>query len=193
VKINSVRFVRSGVKKDHYPPPICPEVAVFGRSNAGKSSLINSLVGRHNLAETSRRPGRTKVINFYLVNESLYLTDLPGYGYAKVPEEVRQSWSQMVDCYLRERENLRFLLFLADIRRDLGVEELDWCQRFDELSLPFVLVLTKADACKVQERFRRLREMEGLKRKHLMAIVDFSIREGAGKKALWAIISKIFS
>lgn len=188
MKILSVRFIRSAISETQYPPPIYPEVAIFGRSNAGKSSLINSLVNRRGLAIVGQKPGRTQAINFYLVNEGLYVTDLPGYGYARVPEKVKVYWSNMVQRYFEERNNLKLVLFLSDIRREMDKEDLAWCGRFADLSLPFVIVLTKADKCKAHERQRIVREMTDLWSDRALGVIGFSIHDGLGKKALWMII-----
>lgn len=190
MKISSVRFICSGTTKNHYPPPIFLEIAVFGRSNAGKSSLINNLVGRHNLAAVSQNPGRTKALNFYLVNENLYLADLPGYGYAKVSVDMRKGWGRMVENYFRQRENLALILFLSDIRRTLDDEERAWCEFFHSLAKPFIYVLTKADLFKISERTARLKEVKALGHEHMLDVIDFSIREARSKKTLWAAISK---
>ena len=103
MNIKSAEFVTSAVKPSQYPPPGLPEIAFAGRSNVGKSSLINALLGRKNLVKTGSRPGRTQTINFFLINDSFYFVDLPGYGYAKVPMAVRKSWGPMVEKYLKTR------------------------------------------------------------------------------------------
>ncbi|MBU4425956.1 MAG: ribosome biogenesis GTP-binding protein YihA/YsxC, partial [Proteobacteria bacterium] len=113
-----VVFLISAFLENQYPPPDRPEIAFAGRSNVGKSSLMNVLVNRKNLARTSSRPGRTQSINFFTVGNQLYLVDLPGYGYAKVPIKVKKSWQHMVETYLRERSNLRAVIVILDIRRD---------------------------------------------------------------------------
>ena len=100
MKIQSARFLKSGTAPQHYPSPDFPEVAFAGRSNVGKSSLINVLVNRKGLAKTSNTPGRTQVLNFFVINEKWYFTDLPGYGYAKVPESVKRFWGPMVEEFL---------------------------------------------------------------------------------------------
>jgi len=145
MKIRSATFVKSAVMPEHYPPDLLPEVAIAGRSNVGKSSLINTLLGRRRLAKTSTTPGRTQLLNFFLVNEALMLVDLPGFGYAKVPPTVRQSWGPMVERYLASRTCLRGVLLLLDLRREPGVEERGLIVRFRQQALPCRVILTKAD------------------------------------------------
>ncbi|MBW2169453.1 MAG: ribosome biogenesis GTP-binding protein YsxC, partial [Deltaproteobacteria bacterium] len=111
-------FIISAFSENQYPPPDMEEVAFAGRSNVGKSSLINVLVNRKGLARTSSTPGRTQSINFFSVGESLYIVDLPGYGFARVPINVKKSWHNMVETYLRTRSNLKAVVVILDIRRD---------------------------------------------------------------------------
>lgn len=118
MKILSAEFIKSATAPPHYPEGVFPEVAFVGRSNVGKSSLINVLVGQKNLAKTSNTPGRTQLINFFLINHHYVFVDLPGYGFARVPEAVRRNWGPMVETYLKERPNLRLVILIMDIRRD---------------------------------------------------------------------------
>ena len=128
-----VEFLKSAFKEGHYPPPDKPEVAFAGRSNVGKSSLINVLVNRKKLARTSSRPGRTQAINFFCINNQLSLVDLPGYGYARVPLEVKKSWGKMVETYLRKRGNLKAVVVILDIRRDPNTGDMDLLDEFFDL------------------------------------------------------------
>src|SRR5687768_5104617 len=116
MKITSAEFVRSVVVAAQYPKALLPEVAFAGRSNVGKSSLINTLLHRRGLAKTSGTPGKTQTINFFVINERFLLVDLPGYGYAKVPRQVQAGWRSMVETYLRERQFLRAVVHIVDIR-----------------------------------------------------------------------------
>ncbi len=129
MKILSAEFVLSAKEPAHYPPAVLPEIAFAGRSNVGKSSLINTLLNRKGLARTSNTPGRTQEINFFRVNDRFAFIDLPGYGYAKVPESIRKQWGPMVETYLRERDTLRLVVLILDVRRDPSEEDLqliDW-------------------------------------------------------------------
>ena len=113
--IKTAEFIKSAIKPGHYPPDGLPEIAFGGRSNVGKSTLINTLLNRKHLVKTSSTPGRTQLINFFLINSEFYLVDLPGYGYAKVPLRIRKQWGPMVETYLARRSNLRGVVFLLDI------------------------------------------------------------------------------
>jgi GTP-binding protein len=141
----SARFVTSAAQPSDFPPPTLPEVAVVGRSNVGKSSLINALVGRPGLARTSRTPGRTRLINWFAIEERFYLVDLPGYGYAEVSRATRESWRPLIESYLAERASLAGVLLLIDIRRGVQDEELDFVPWLAQRSMPVVVALTKAD------------------------------------------------
>ena len=115
--IKSAEFVTSAVKPDQYPPESLPEIAFAGRSNVGKSSLINTLINRRRLVKTSSRPGRTQLLNFFIINDAFHMVDLPGYGYAKVPESVRRQWGPMIERYLTDRQTLRAVVLIVDTRR----------------------------------------------------------------------------
>ncbi len=140
-------FVTSAASPKDFPPPTLPEFAVVGRSNVGKSSLINALVGQDGLARTSRTPGRTQLINWFHVaaQPSFHLVDLPGYGYAKVPVGMKDSWKPLIESYLSERTTLAGVLLLIDIRRGPEAEELDFVPWLAERQVPLVVALTKAD------------------------------------------------
>ena len=127
--IKSSEFVTSAVKPSQYPEALHPEAAFAGRSNVGKSSLINTLVNRKRLVKTSSTPGRTQLINFFSVNDRLSLVDLPGYGYAKVPASVTRNWGPMIETYLKGRETLKAVVLIMDVRRIPRIEEqnfIDW-------------------------------------------------------------------
>jgi GTP-binding protein len=145
MKIKSAKFVKSATSPEHYPRDGRPEIAFMGRSNVGKSSLINSLLGVKGLARTSNTPGRTQLVNFFLINESFYFVDLPGYGYARVPSAVKREWGPMVDKYLATRPNLVLSIVITDSRHeptDLDLQMKEWLEAKGK---PFVIVATKAD------------------------------------------------
>lgn len=139
------RFVLSAPKLEHIPPAAFPEFAFIGRSNVGKSSLINALINRHGMAKTSVTPGRTQMLNFFLLAERLMLVDLPGYGYAKAPKAMVDQWNRLIRAYLRGRPNLKRVLVLVDSRR--GVMEVDheMMRLLDDAAVSYQLVLTKTD------------------------------------------------
>jgi len=145
MKITCSEFYTAATGPKGYPGGNLPEVALAGRSNVGKSSLLNKLINKKGLARVSRRPGRTQTINFFLVNKTFYLVDLPGYGFARVPEEVRLSWGPMVEGYLKERTALRGILLLLDIRRepaDMDLQLYEWLLYY---GVPAAVAATKSD------------------------------------------------
>jgi GTP-binding protein len=141
------RFITSAAEPSQFPQPTLPELAVVGRSNVGKSSLINALVGQDGLARTSRTPGRTRLLNWFEVSAQppFFLVDLPGYGYAEVTKAMRESWRPLIESYLGARTSLAGVLLLIDIRRGAEDEELDFVPWLDEREIPVVVALTKAD------------------------------------------------
>lgn len=143
--IQSVRFVSAGNDPSRLPEPDKPEYAFIGRSNVGKSSLLNMICGRKNLARISGSPGKTQSINHYVVNDSWYLVDLPGYGYAKVSKTMRESWSGFSARYLIERPSLMCLFQLIDSRIEPQKSDVAFSNFLGEKEIPFVLVFTKAD------------------------------------------------
>jgi GTP-binding protein len=188
LRIVSSRFERAASKAEDEPRAAGPDVVFVGRSNVGKSALINRLLGAKELARTSARPGRTQTINFYRVNESCYFVDLPGYGYAAVPESVRRSWKPMVEGFLdRRRERISITVLVVDARRD--PTELDRVMR-DWLAakrIPYVVAVTKVDKLSASQRSRAERVIEaGLGDSRQTAPrVMVSARSGLGIAQLW--------
>jgi len=143
--IKSANFVMSNTKVSALPDPDMPEYAFIGRSNVGKSSLINMLVNQNGLAKTSQKPGKTQLINHFLINEKWYIVDLPGYGYAKVSKSSREKWEKFIRAYLTKRENLQCVFVLIDSRLEPQKIDLDFCCWLGECGIPFALIYTKAD------------------------------------------------
>jgi GTP-binding protein len=193
MKVLSAEFIKSATKPSEYPEGTLPEIAIAGKSNVGKSSLINTLVNRKNLAKISSQPGRTQTLNFFRVNERISLVDLPGYGYAKAPLEVRKAWKPMVETYLQTREAIRLVILILDSRRGLAPEDsalLDW---LDYHNIPTLIVLTKAD--KVSQ-FERARQKKNLSANPLLSrkpILFFSALTGEGKSELGEQIAKVLA
>ena len=190
MKIISAEFVTSAAKPAQYPPAFLPEIAFAGRSNVGKSSLINTLVNRRQLVKTSSTPGRTQLINFFDINRQIVFVDLPGYGYAKVPASVRKTWGPMIETYLRGRRTLKGVVIIMDIRRIPGQEELNLLSWLNHYSITGILVLTKTDKLprskQVQKHNLIARAFEMDKKNFIL----FSAKSRRGKDALWnAILS----
>jgi GTP-binding protein len=143
--IRSASFVTSSAKISQLPPPLLPEYAFIGRSNVGKSSLINMLVSRKGLAKTSGSPGKTQTINHFIVNESWYIVDLPGYGYARVSQKMREQWNRLFTSYVTTRENLILLFVLIDARHKPQESDLAFMEKLALNGVPFARVFTKTD------------------------------------------------
>ncbi|RQP09628.1 MAG: YihA family ribosome biogenesis GTP-binding protein [Chryseobacterium sp.] len=160
--IHSADFIKSSGKWQECPEATLPEYAFIGRSNVGKSSLINAMMGRKNLAKTSQTPGKTQLINHFLVNENWYLTDLPGYGYAKVSKSNRKEFAKLITNYILNRQNLVNLFVLVDSRHAPQQIDLDFMQWCGESGIPFSLIFTKTDkltAGKLQENIKHYQDV----------------------------------
>jgi len=190
VKILDVEFVKSATQPSGYPLGNLPEVAFVGRSNVGKSSLINALLNRKQLARTSNTPGRTQIINFFNVNNGLLFVDLPGYGFARVPEAVKREWGPMIETYLRERECLEMVIFILDIRRTPSEEDLALKGWLDYYGRKTLFVLTKSDKLSRGEMKNRQRNIQEFL--NLPDIpINFSAKTGLGRENIWEEIKKI--
>jgi GTP-binding protein len=161
------QFVISASKPSEFPAENLPEIAVVGRSNVGKSSLINALVGQDGLARTSRTPGRTRLVNWFEIDGKFHLVDLPGYGYAEVSRETREAWRPLIESYLGDRKSLAGVLMLIDVRRGPEEEELDFVPWLEAKNIPIVVALTKADKLAKNKRMLEVvkaKKALGLKR-----------------------------
>jgi GTP-binding protein len=187
VRITAARFEGAAARPGGEPPPGPPEVAVAGRSNVGKSSLINAVLGRHGLARTSRTPGRTRQLNFFLVNEAFRLVDLPGYGYAVGPEDERRGWGPLVEGYLRRRTALRGVVVIVDVRRGLETEELELLAFLAEHGRPAALVATKLDRLGRGAATSAMRKLEGTAGR-AVPVIGFSAQTGEGRDRFWKVV-----
>ncbi|NLI13950.1 ribosome biogenesis GTP-binding protein YihA/YsxC [Pelotomaculum propionicicum] len=190
MKVTSAQFVTSAVKAADYPAGELPEVALAGRSNVGKSSLLNRLMNRRGLARTSNTPGRTRLINFFLVNGLFHLVDLPGYGYAKVPASERESWRKMVEGYLTTRKTLKGVVLLVDSRHQPSALDLQMYGWLKHRGIPAVVAATKADKL---PRMRLLQSVKVIRATLSLTegdrLIPFSAETGLGREDLLEVIA----
>lgn len=180
------RFVAGAATPDRIPPPTIPEVAFAGKSNVGKSSLLNRLCGRKGLARVSKTPGRTQQLNFFLFDERLMLVDLPGYGFARVPLEVKANWKMLVEGYLTNRRTLRAVVVIVDVRRGIGHDDAQLLDFLDARGIRSILVATKLDKVKRGERRRLLEAVRSASGGR--TVIAFSAVSGEGIDDLRAAI-----
>jgi GTP-binding protein len=186
--IRSAEYLQSGLKESHFPRPALPEIAFAGRSNVGKSSLINTLTGRKTLVRTSRYPGQTRTLNFFLINESLMLVDLPGYGYSKASKEVIRQYQEALYHYLKKRSNLVLVVLLLDIRRRPSEEDRAFLNAVRLQNLRTVIVLTKSDTVSRGNWKRAWSDIAGNLEWTERPPIFFSSRTREGREELWADI-----
>ncbi len=190
MKITTAEFIISAAHLHQIPVSELPEVAFIGRSNVGKSSLINSVCNRKSLAKTSSQPGKTRVLNFYRINDVLHFVDLPGYGYAKVPDQIKSGWQKIIEGYLKSRQNLKLGLVLLDARHEptrLDVSMIEWLEYYD---IPFAIILTKSDKVPRQKLRHRVEEvkMTTADLEHRLDVLAYSSVSGEGKPSLTSLI-----
>ncbi|CAM3383745.1 ribosome biogenesis GTP-binding protein YihA/YsxC [Pseudostreptobacillus hongkongensis] len=160
MQIKSADYIASCVKESNYPEKLeNVEIAFVGRSNVGKSSLINSLVKRKNLARTSKTPGRTQLVNFFLINKDRYFVDLPGYGFAKVPANIKKNWGNIMEEYLNS-ERRKVVFVLLDIRRIPSGEDFEMLKYLEHYEIEYYIIFTKSDKLSNNERFKQLKEIK---------------------------------
>ena len=191
MKITSAEFVTSATKPSQYPPEGLPEIAFAGRSNVGKSSLINVLVNRKRLVKTSSTPGRTQLVNFFDINDSINFVDLPGYGYAKVPASVRKKWGPMIETYLSGRNTLKGVVVILDIRRTPREEEqnlIDWLGHY---SIASILVLTKTDKLSKTKLAKQLAVVARTLALDAGDLILFSAKSRKGREDVWRAIESL--
>ena len=181
MKISSAEFIKSATRPGNYPPSEFPEIAFAGRSNVGKSSLINVLVNRKSLVRTSSTPGRTQLINFFNINDQFSLVDLPGYGYAKVPLAVKKAWGPMIRNYLEIRESLHGVIFIFDVRRvprEEDIRMLDWLEEFGVPTIPVITKVDKIKRSQLEKQIKPIVAETGLPR-DAFSLFSATTREGS--------------
>lgn len=192
MEVNNASLAAVGVKLEQYPTDGKPEIAFAGKSNVGKSSLINGLLNRKALARTSSSPGKTRTINFYDVENTLYFVDLPGYGYAKAPKTEIQKWGKMIEDYLYKRETLKSIVLLIDIRHEPGTNDkmmYEWLKHYD---YDIIIIATKADKIKrsqLQKHIAMIRK--GLNMSADEKIIPFSSMTKQGKEEIWSVFDEL--
>ena len=189
--IKSAEFVTSAVKPSQYPPAVLPEIAFAGRSNVGKSSLINTLVNRKRLVKTSSTPGRTQLINFFNINEKFSFVDIPGYGYAKVPAAVKKKWGPMIETYITTRKTLKGVVLIMDLRRTPGPEEMNMLDWLNHHGIPSVPVLTKSDKLSKTRQQKQLKEIANTLSADKERFILFSAKSRQGKDEVWDAVNKL--
>ena len=192
MRVKSAQFVASVMQPDQYPRDGRPEIAFAGRSNVGKSTLMNKLLGKRGLAKTSGTPGKTQTVNFFDLNGKIYFVDLPGYGYAKVPRKVKAEWARVMTAYLRGREPLRLVVHLVDARHKPTDKDLDMLALLDESEVPTLVVATKIDKVKRSHRggnLARIRQTLALDDDIL--VLPVSSLTGEGTRELWDVIDQL--
>lgn len=191
MKVHNPEFIISAVGPDQYPGDGLPEIALAGRSNVGKSSFINRLINRKNLARTSSQPGKTQTLNYYRIDDLFYFVDLPGYGFAKVSKKMRQEWGKMIEQYLLHREELKLVILLVDLRHPPSGDDQAMAEWLHHYEIPFIVVATKADKIPKTKRFKHLKTVAQVLQLHEgQGPIQFSSVDGQGKDESWQELMK---
>ncbi|MCM3611401.1 ribosome biogenesis GTP-binding protein YihA/YsxC [Planococcus sp. MERTA32b] len=186
MKVNNVELVISAVRPEQYPEDGLPEFALAGRSNVGKSSFINKMIGRKSMARISSKPGKTQTLNFYKIEEQLFYVDVPGYGYAKVSKSEREAWGKMIERYITDREPLRAVIQIVDLRHPPSRDDIAMYDFMKHYDIPCIIIATKADKIpkgkwdKHKKIVRDTLEMEKTD-----PLIIFSSETGLGKDEAW--------
>ena len=190
MKVVSATYVKSAMEPAQFPRDGRPEIAFAGRSNVGKSSLLNARLNRKGLAKTSGTPGKTQTINFFNVNDRIYFVDLPGYGYAKVPKAVKEKWNLVMAAYLADRKPLRLVVQLLDARHTPTEKDLEMLELLDSACVPTLIAATKIDKLSRSERDRNLATIrKTLELDDDALVIPFSSVTGEGVQPIWQVIT----
>jgi GTP-binding protein len=191
MKVNNAEIVISAVSQKQYPGDRLPEIALAGRSNVGKSSFINKLINRKNLARTSSKPGKTQTLNFYKINEVFYFVDVPGYGYAKVSKKEREKWGVMMEEYFETRETLKAVLLITDVRHEPTNDDIQMYHFLKHYDLRVIIVATKLDKVPKNKRASHVkRTKKALEMDEEDHLLPFSSETGEGKEEAWRLLSQ---
>jgi len=192
MKIKSAEFLKSAMLPEQFPRDGRPEFAFAGRSNVGKSSLLNRLLNRRGLAKTSSTPGKTQTINFFTVNDAIYLVDLPGYGYAKVPRDVKQKWHKAMNDYLVNRPPLRLVVQLVDSRHAPTAKDAEMLGLLETAKVPALIVATKIDKVAKSQRANNIKGIyKALELDEDALVIPFSAITGEGAEEIWRVIEEL--
>ncbi len=184
MKIHSAEFMLGAATPYQFPNTILPEIAFAGRSNVGKSTLINSLLNRKKLVKTSSTPGKTQLINFFNINERFHFVDLPGYGFAKVPENIRKQWRSLIEAYLKEREDLRSVVLIVDSRHGPTAHDKQLKEWLDYYERPVIIVASKIDKLKRGQVAKHLKEIQTGLNLQSKPLAHSSIQK-TGREEIW--------
>ena len=190
MRIRKSKFVQSLSAFRSFPGQGLPEIAMVGKSNVGKSSLINSMTGNSKLARTSSEPGKTRLVNLYLINEGFFLVDLPGYGFAKAPKQEREKWAEMIEGYLKGSENLRRVFQLVDLRHEPTREDQMMVEYLRHYDIPFTVVATKADKLSGAQRGRSIPAICRALAVQPWEVIVYSSQNGLGRDKLLELIGE---
>lgn len=191
--IRKAELLATAVKKEQYPATVVPEIAFAGKSNVGKSSMINAILNRKSLARTSSQPGKTQTVNFYNVNDVLNFVDLPGYGYAKASKSSQEQWAKMIDTYFRNREQLKEVILLVDIRHEPGTNDRQMYEWIKSCGFTGYVVAAKADKLSKSQQIRNaavIRRILDIKDKGL--VIPFSSVSKVGVEEIWSLLERLF-
>ncbi|OZU89803.1 YihA family ribosome biogenesis GTP-binding protein [Virgibacillus indicus] len=191
MKVNNAEIVISAVSQKQYPGDRLPEIALAGRSNVGKSSFINKLINRKNLARTSSKPGKTQTLNFYKINEAFYFVDVPGYGYAKVSKKEREKWGGMMEEYFQTRETLKAVVLITDVRHEPTRDDIQMYDFLKHFDLPVIIVATKLDKVPKNKRAQHLKRTKNtFELGPEDYLLPFSSETGEGKEEAWGLLKQ---
>lgn len=194
MKVTDAEIVISAVSQKQYPNDGLPEFALAGRSNVGKSSFINKLINRKNLARTSSKPGKTQTLNFYRINDKFYFVDVPGYGYAKVSKKEREKWGKMMEEYFQTRETLKATLLITDLRHAPTNDDIQMYEFLKYYEMPVIVVATKLDKVPKSKRTKHIkRTIETLQVDRQDIILPFSAETGEGKDEAWGYLKQFLA
>jgi GTP-binding protein len=189
MKVTNAEIVISAVSQKQYPGDRIPEIALAGRSNVGKSSFVNTLIHRKNLARTSSKPGKTQTLNFYRINDFFYFVDVPGYGYAKVSKKEREKWGSMMEEYFQTRDTLKAVLLITDIRHEPSKDDIQMYHFLKYHRLPVIIIATKLDKIPKNKRSQHVkRSKAAFQMEAGDNLLPFSSETGEGKEAAWTLI-----